>query len=206
MRLKGIYADYFKNRLVLYAFSKVCRMIMKTPEKMALWIQIIGKRKVESPEGEIEFLLNVLRNLKLDLSFIGEIYNPDIWKLNNNQNIQYFEYNLDKKALFDSIRLHFNNEEFLELSGPFDIFSKYYLFIDSKNAEFTMKWREVFKKMAKAFGITHLYYFSEEFFPLDFIYNGESEVKDLCYLFNNKNRVEDLNELNNNNYFVEYCL
>ena len=173
---------------------------------MAVWIQIIGKRKVESPEGEIEFLSNVLRNLKLDLSFIGETYNQDIWKLNNNQNIQYFEYKLDKKELLDSIRLTFNNEEFLDLSGPFEFFSKYYVFIDPYNAELTRKWREVFKEMAKAFGITYLYYFSEDFFPLEFIYDGESEVKDLFDLFNDKNRVEDLKELNYNNYFVEYCV
>ncbi|WP_348825590.1 hypothetical protein [Flavobacterium aestuarii] len=168
---------------------------------MAIWMQVIGKRNLTSLEFEKNYLAQILK--KIDLSFFTNSQNEDVWNLNKREGMEFFEYRFSAQSILDSVRITFNNPEFIDLSGPFNYFSAYYKFVDFENMQSTEEWRRVFKEIAIAYGINDLYYFCEDFFPLEFIYDGESNANELFTLFENAKRSDKLYDLNYNEYFVE---
>lgn len=166
---------------------------------MAIWMQIIGKRNLKSLKNEKDCLSQILKDI--DLSFFNK--DKKLWILNKNEEMEFFEYKFSAQSILDSVRITFNNPEFIDLSGPFNDFSNYYRFVDIENTKSTEEWRRVFKIIASAYGVTDLYYFSEHFFPLEFIYKSESNVSELFNLFAKGKRSNELYNLNPDEYFVE---
>ena len=107
--------------------------------------------------------------------------------------------------LDQSLRIYFDNPNFIEFSGSFDLFSAWFRFTDEKQSELTNGIRKIFKKIASEYGISELMYFSEWFFELGEIRNKEETFEDLMErIKNNPDRKRnELFGLESNEYYIE---
>ena len=89
---------------------------------MAVWIQIIGLRKSDSIENEKEKILKILNKTEFDFNFVKQ--KPDIelekteWTLIQSKGIEFFELPI----LDQSLKIYFDNSDFIEFSGSFELF------------------------------------------------------------------------------------
>ncbi|MFC7445319.1 hypothetical protein [Mesoflavibacter profundi] len=172
---------------------------------MAVWIQIIGIRKSDSTEIEKEKIRKILNTTEFDFDFVksnlgleSEKYE---WKLTQSKGIELFEL-----PLFDkSLKVYFDNPNFIEFSGSFELFSAWFRFTDEKQSELTNGIRKVFRKIASEYGISELIYFSEWFFSIDYIRNKEANAENLIELINDNPELKrnKLYGLESNEYYVE---
>ena len=90
---------------------------------MAVWIQIIGIRKSDSIEKDKNIISKILNNAKFDVDFVNK--NSDVerqkvnWNLTQSKGIEYFEL----PVIDQSLRIYFDNPNFIEFSGSFELFS-----------------------------------------------------------------------------------
>jgi acyl-CoA synthetase (AMP-forming)/AMP-acid ligase II len=175
---------------------------------MAVWLQIIGKRKLESLEKEKEKIIKIINTINLDSAFLSQSkYNPENWNVRKTEENEYFEYNFVPKIISNSIRIIFNNSDFLEFSGPFDFFSGWYLLGDKYPKEIAEGWQKIFGEISKNYGITELFYFSEWFFATELIHGNEDE-ENATELFERFEKCKDnqkvsLNNMKHNEYYEE---
>lgn len=175
---------------------------------MAVWLQIIGKRKLESLEKEKEKIINIINDIQLDLSFLSQPkYNPENWSIKKTKEHEYFEYMFEPKNISNSIRIIFNNSDFLEFSGPFEFFSDWFLLGDKYPKEVAEGWRKIFGEISKNYGITELFYFSEWFFATELIHSNEDEenATELFEMFENHKEYQksSLDNMNHYEYYKE---
>lgn len=175
---------------------------------MAVWLQIIGKRKLESLEKEKEKIINIINDIELDLSFLPQSkYNPENWSIKKTEENEYFDYMFEPKIISNSIRIIFNNSDFLEFSGPFEFFSDWFLLGDKYPKEIAEGWRKIFGEISKNYGITELFYFSEWFFATELIHSNEDEenATELFERFENHKEYQksSLENMNHNEYYKE---
>lgn len=165
---------------------------------MAVWIQIIGIRKSYSIEKEKNIISRILKNTKFDFDFINKKVN---WNLTQSKGIEYFELPI----LDQSLRIYFDNPNFIEFSGSFELFSAWFRFVDEEQSVLTNGIRKVFLKIASEYGISELIYFSEWFFELGEIRNKKETFEDLIErIKNNSNQKKnELFGLESNEYFIE---
>ena len=162
---------------------------------MAVWIQIIGLRKSDSIENEKEKILKILNKTEFDFNFVKQ--KPDIelekteWTLIQSKGIEFFELPI----LDQSLKIYFDNPDFIEFSGSFELFSSWFRFADKEQSELTNGIRKVFRKIGAEYGISELIYFSEWFFELGEIRNKEETFEDL------KKRIQDYPDLKRNELF-----
>lgn len=180
--------------------------------KMAVWLQIIGKRDSNSLEDERKKIFEIVSNINLDLSFLENTefkssYNPKNWRLGQEYNMEYYEYPLvdDLNTRFRSIRVIFNNPNFLEFSGPFDFFSEWFYLGDKFPEKISSGWRKIFEVIARDYKMNELIYFSEWFFATELIHSGEETAKELfeCFEKYKENEKKSLTQLNHNEYYCE---
>ena len=172
---------------------------------MAVWIQIIGLRKLASNQIEKERVASILNSIEFDFNSILPEYDIRLsqpqWKLRQSKDIEFFELQL----LNQSLKIYFDNANFIEFSGSFDWFGSHFWFVDKQNADLTKSIRNVFLKIANEYGISELIYFSEWFFDLNEIRTGEETFKGL------KNRIKESSEyqkkelegMEANEYYIE---
>ena len=172
---------------------------------MAVWIQIIGLRKSDSIENEKEKISKILNNAEFDFGFVNSKYGVELnqykWDLTQSKGIEFFELPI----LEQSLKIYFDNPNFIEFSGSLDLFSSWFWFADKQNSDLTNGIRKVFLKIASEYGISELVYFSEWFFELGEIRNKKETFEDL------KNRIDDNLErkkeelfgLESNEYYIE---
>lgn len=177
---------------------------------MAVWLQIIGKRKFESLAKEREKISNIIHKTKLDLDFLFQSkYNPENWLVKKTDGMEYFEYKLygNSKSVMNSIRIIFNNPEFIEFSGPFEFFSNWFLLGDRYPIEILEGWKKILCEISKNYGITELFYFSEWFFATELIHSNENgeNANELFEMFENYNynQKKSLKNMKNNEYYKE---
>ena len=179
---------------------------------MAVWLQIIGKRDFISLEKEYKKLLDILSNIKLDLSFLEDTefnseYDSKLWRLIEKYNMTYFEYPLNhfSDIGFNSIRIIFNNPKFIEFSGPFIFFSEWFYLGNQFSGKIENGWRNIFRQIAKEYQLNNLIYISEWFYPIELIHNGEYSVEEFFERFelNNAKEIQNLGNLTHNDFFLE---
>ncbi|MAB47720.1 MAG: hypothetical protein CMC05_03730 [Flavobacteriaceae bacterium] len=172
---------------------------------MAVWIQIIGIRKSDSNEIEKEKVRKILNTTELDFDFVKSNYGVEIekteWKLVQSKGIEFFELPL----LDQSLKVYFDNPNFIEFSGSFGLFSAWFRFADEKQSKLTNGIRKVFGKIAYKYGISELIYFSEWFFSIDYIRNKEANFENLIELIKNNPDLKrnKLYGLEPDEYYVE---
>lgn len=174
-------------------------------------MQIIGQRKFQSLDEEREKVKNILAKMEISLAFLSDTYfnsdyNPENWKLIKTEATEFFEYRLsDQKHRTHSIRITFNHPDFIDFSGPFEFFASWYKFADD-DAKTTEHWRTIFRNFSRVYGIMELTYFSEDFFPLECVYDGETDFEELSALLSKETSIRK-NELfgleNFNQYYIE---
>ncbi|AXT20464.1 hypothetical protein D7030_04905 [Flavobacteriaceae bacterium AU392] len=172
---------------------------------MAVWIQIIGLRKPDSIENEKEKIFEILNKTKFDFDFVKQKTGVGLekieWNLIESKGIEFFEL-----SMFDqSLKIYFDNPNFIEFSGSFELFSSWFRFADKEQSELTNGIRKVFRKIASEYGISELIYFSEWFFELVEIRNEEETFEDLMERIKNYPGLkrEDFFGLESNEYYVE---
>lgn len=162
---------------------------------MAVWIQIIGLRQSDSIENDKEKLLKILDKTEFDFEFIeqktGVKLEKTEWNLIESKGIEFFELPILKQSL----KIYFDNPNFIEFSGSFDLFSSWFHFADKKQSDLTNGIRRVFRKIASEYGISELIYFSEWFFELGEIRNQEETFANL------NRRILDYPDLKRNELF-----
>ncbi len=146
---------------------------------MAVWIQIIGLRQSASIEIEKDKISEILKNAEFDFNFIKKSSDLELkkvsWNLSQSKGIEYFELPI----FGQSLKIYFDNPNFIEFSGSFELFSSWFRFADKEQSELTNEIRKIFRKIASDYGISELIYFSEWFFELDGIRNKEETFEDL---------------------------
>ena len=168
---------------------------------MAVWAQIIGLRQSKSIENDKIRLLEIFKNHQLSLIKSRVSHSNSIWKLSENRGVSYFELEFFE----ESLKIYFDNPNFIEFSGSFLLFSSWFSFVDPNKSELTNEICAVFRKIAFDLGISELIYFSEWFFSLDDIRNKEETFKDLENTIK-ENADRKSNELfgcKSNEYFIE---
>jgi hypothetical protein len=172
---------------------------------MAVWIQIIGLRKSNSTEHEKEKISEILNKAEFNFNFLKR--NSDLelkqakWNLNQSNGIEFFEL-----LIFDkSLKIYFDNPNFIEFSGSFDLFSSWFWFVDKQNSALTNGIRKIFNTIASEYGISELMYFSEWFFELDEIRKQEETFEDLIKRMNDnlEREKKELFGLQPNEYYIE---
>jgi len=172
---------------------------------MAVWIQIIGIRKSDSIEKDKNLISKILKNTEFDFDFINK--NSDVelkkvnWNLTQSKGIEYFKLPI----LDQSLRIYFDNPDFIEFSGSFELFSAWFRFVDKEQSELTNGIRKVFQKIALEYGISELMYFSEWFFELGEIRNKEETFENLIERIKNypDQKRNELFGLESNEYYIE---
>lgn len=172
---------------------------------MAVWIQIIGLRKSQSIKNERAKISDILNRIKFDVAFIekkagAKLENTD-WNLTTYKGIEHFEL-----SIFDqSLKIYFDNPDYIEFSGSFELFSSWFWFTDKAQSEITDGIRAMFRNFALAYGISELIYFSEWFFELGEIRTNEETFDDLIeWIQQNPNRRrKTFFGLEANEYFIE---
>lgn len=146
---------------------------------MAVWMQIIGLRESNSLESEKKKIWEILENTDLDLKFVEKLSGRNIdtakWVLNQSRIFEYFEFPL----LDESLTIRFDHPNYISFSGSYALFAHWFDFVDEKREELTNGIRAIFAKIASAYGISELIYFSEWCFGLDNIESGEDTFEDL---------------------------
>ena len=172
---------------------------------MAVWIQIIGFRKFDSIENEKEKISKILNKTEFDFDFVNRKSDVELnqaeWNLTQSKGIEFYELSI----LDQSLKIYFDNPNFIEFSGSFDLFSSWFWFTNKQNFELTNGIRNVFRKIAAEYGIEELFYFSEWFFSLDEIRSKEESFEDLINRIqkNPKDRKEELYGIESNKYYIE---
>ncbi len=167
---------------------------------MAVYIRIIGIRKLDSIENEQMRLTQILDSIKLNLKFINEKSINAKWNLNITEYKKYFEL----KLFEHSLQIHFDNKNFIEFLGSegWDIrdFGS-----DKQNIDYLNGIKDIFRLIAESYGIKELIYFSECFFDPDGIREGESTFEDFLELIKlNPNSMRtELYELKTSEYYIE---
>jgi hypothetical protein len=160
---------------------------------MAVWIQIIGLRELESIEKERKKISNILSTTHFDFDFMGCNSEDDPvqfpWNLTQSNGLEFFEVNEQ------SLKIYFENPNFISFSGCFDYFSAWYRFTDPEQSELTNAIRRIFQQIAFSYGISELIYFSEWFFPLEIIPDKTATFEDLL------NLIKDNPSLSRNELF-----
>jgi len=172
---------------------------------MAVWIQIIGLRKSDSFEKEKEKISEILNETKFDFDFVKKNSGIELdntkWNLTESKGTEFF-----KLILFDQyLTIYFDNPNFIQFSGSFDLFSSWFRFADKEHSELTNGIRQIFRKIALVYGISELIYFSEWFFELGEIRNKEETFEDLMerIKINPKLKRNELFGLEANEYYTE---
>lgn len=172
---------------------------------MAVWIQIIGLRKSDSIENEKEKIFEILNKTEFDFGFVKQKTAIGLekteWNLIESKGIEFFEL-----TVFDqSLKIYFDNPNFIEFSGSFGLFSSWFRFADKEQSELTNGIRKVFRKIASEYGISELIYFSEWFFELREIRNEEETFDDLMERMENYPDLKrnELFGLESNEYYIE---
>jgi len=172
---------------------------------MAVWIQIIGFRKSYSIENEKERVSEILNKKEFDFDFVKRKSDVELkqteWNLTQSKGIEFFELQI----LDQSLKIYFDNPNFIEFSGSFDLFSSWFWFADKQNSDLTNGIRKIFSAIAFEYGISELFYFSEWYFDLDEIRNEEETFENLKKRIQNnpKHRKGELFGLESNEYFIE---
>jgi len=172
---------------------------------MAVWIQIIGLRKSDSIEKEKEKIFEILNKTEFDFDFVKQKTGVGLkktkWNLTESKGIEFFELPIFEQSL----KIYFDNPNFIEFSGSFGLFSSWFRFADKKQSEFTNGIRKVFRNIASEYGISELIYFSEWFFELGEIRNEEETFEDLMDRIKNYPDLkrEELFGLESDEYYVE---
>jgi hypothetical protein len=146
---------------------------------MAVWIQIIGLRKSDSIKNEKEKILEILNKMEFNFDFLNQKNGVELkkteWNLTESKGIEFF-----KLSMFDQyLKICFDNPNFIEFSGSFDLFSAWLQFVDKDEYKITNGIRKIFGKIASEYGISELIYFSEWFFSLDYIRDGNATFENL---------------------------
>lgn len=172
---------------------------------MAVWIQIIGIRKSDSIENDKNLISKILKKAEFDFNFINNNSNVELekinWNLTQSNGIEYFELPI----IDQSLRIYFDNPNFIEFSGSFDLFSAWFRFTDEKQSELTNGIRKIFGKIASEYGISELLYFSEWFFSLDYIRDGNATFENLIEQIKNNPDCErnEIYGLESKEYYKE---
>ncbi|MCB0476215.1 MAG: hypothetical protein KDC69_11095 [Flavobacteriaceae bacterium] len=172
---------------------------------MAVWIQIIGLRKSGSIENEKEKIFEILNKTEFDFDFVkqktGVGLEKTVWNLTKSKGIEFFELPI----LDQSLKIYFDNPNFIEFSGSFELFSSWFRFADKEQSELTNGIRKVFRNIASEYGISKLIYFSEWFFELGEIRNEEETFENLMEKIKNYPNLEreKLFGLESNEYYIE---
>jgi hypothetical protein len=172
---------------------------------MAVWIQIIGIRKTDSIENDKNLISKILKKAEFDFNFLNKNSNVELekinWNLTQSKGIEYFELPI----LDQSLRIYFDNPNFIEFSGSFNLFSAWFRFVDEKQSKLTNGIRKIFIKIASEYGISELMYFSEWFFELGEIRNKEETFEDLIERIkkNPDRKRNELFGLESNEYYIE---
>jgi hypothetical protein len=172
---------------------------------MAVWIQIIGFRKSDSIENEKERISEILNKAEFDFDFVKRKSDVELkqvkWSLTQSKGIEFFELPI----LDQSLKIYFDNPNFIEFSGSFDLFSSWFWFADKQNSDLTNGIRKIFSAIASDYGISELMYFSEWFFELGEIRNEEETFEDLKKRINDNPEREkkELFGLESNEYYIE---
>ncbi|MCK8520447.1 hypothetical protein M0D21_02645 [Aquimarina sp. D1M17] len=156
---------------------------------MAVWMQIIGIRKMNSFEKEKERIAIILSSENLD------------WKLKKESSIEYFEFIFQH----EKIKVYFDHPNFIQFSGTSRLFAKWFEFADQKNKELTNEIRNVLKQVSAKCSIDELLYFSEWFFSLDDIKLGEVMFEELIQQIEKYPDLKstELFGLESNQYYTE---
>lgn len=172
---------------------------------MAVWIQIIGLRKLESKENEKDEIFKILNETEFNFDFIqkksGIKLDKPKWNLTQSRGMEFFELPI----LDQSLKIYFDHPNFIEFSGSFDLFSSWIWFTDKQNSDLTTGIRNIFRKIASIYGISELYYFSEWFFGLDGIKSEEETIESLEKQIKNNSefKKQELFGLESNEYYLE---
>ena len=172
---------------------------------MAVWIQIIGLRKSDSIGNEKEKISEILNKTKFDFDFVkqnsGVKLEKTKWNLTQSKGIEFYELQL----LEQSLKIYFDNPDFIEFSGSFGLFSSWFHFADKEQSDLTNGIRKVFRKIAAEYGISEIIYFSEWFFELGEIRNEEETFEDLMERIKNYPDLKrnELFGLESSEYFIE---
>lgn len=160
---------------------------------MAVWMQIIGMRKLKSIDSDKLLISKVLDKIKNE-------YKSFAWKIDSHTETEHFKIMTNNQTL----KIYFDNPNFLEFSGC-DLFQAWFKFADKGNEEITNEIRNIFKKIAFEYGITELIYFSEWFFELGEIRNKMETFEDLTIRISNypEHKRKELYGLKSYEYFVE---
>ncbi|KAB1155930.1 hypothetical protein F7018_11515 [Tenacibaculum aiptasiae] len=172
---------------------------------MAVWIQIIGLRKMDSIENEKKKVFEILNKTELDFDFIKQKLDIGLkkteWNLTQSKGIEFYKLPI----LDQNLKIYFDNPNFIEFSGSFDLFSSWFRFTDKQNLDLTNGIRNVFRKIAFEYGISELIYFSEWFFELGEIRTQEETFENLMELIKNHPNLKknELFGLDSNEYCIE---
>jgi hypothetical protein len=173
---------------------------------MAVWIQIIGLRKSKSIENEKEKISEILNEIDFEFDLDSQKFRYDLKKNNSDlyptKGNEFFEITMFDES---SLRIYFENPNFIEFSGSSWLFSLWLNFVDKKQSRLTNRIRKVFRKIACEYGITEIIYFSEWFFSLDFISNGNATFENLIEQIKNNPDCErnELFGLESEEYYKE---
>ncbi|MFS4448484.1 hypothetical protein [Maribacter sp. 2307UL18-2] len=150
---------------------------------MAVWMQIIGLRKLDSLSAEKNRFSKILSELETDFDFISDWnlhqpYNSKNWKLKKHNAFEYFQYSFKSDSEIDnldmdSIRIFIENPDFISFYAPQYYFYNWWDFINGRGKIATEGWRNFFGLIASKYGLKELIYSSEAGFSTDAIYEGD---------------------------------
>ncbi len=183
---------------------------------MAVWMQIIGFRKIASLEKEKELFSEILSGLETDFNYLNDWndckpYDSTNWNLKKYNQFEYFEYSFSERSEpnsldMDSIRIFINNPDFISFHAPQYYFYNWWDFIHEKGKKATEGWRKLFAEIAGQYGLKGLMYSSEAGFATDAIYEGD-ETFEMIFNYWKKhpeNERKDLYEITKQyEYFME---
>jgi len=170
---------------------------------MAVYLRIIGIRKLDSIESEINRLENILPKVEMNIDFLKQagIIAKEIgtWELKITEYHKYFEY----KTGNHSFKVTFDSPDFLEFLCSHG--GNYYHFVDEKNNAYANGVLKIFRSISILYELNELTFFSEWFFDPDEIRIGDSTFKELKKMMelNPKYRRTELWGLESNEYYVE---
>ena len=183
---------------------------------MAVWMQIIGFRKMDSIEKERKRFSKILAELENDFSFLEgwhlhKPYDSKNWKLKKYNKFEYFEYSFTEHSEpnsldMDSIRIFIENPDFISFYAPQYYFYNWWDFIYGKGKKSTEGWRKLFTEIAGQYGLKELMYSSEAGFATDAIYEGDETFETIFEYWKKhpKNEKKDLYEITKQfEYFME---
>ena len=170
---------------------------------MAVWMQILGIRRMDSIKDERKRLFDILTSLEFDFGFLDEKYfdqkyDRNKWILKKQGQFEYMEYsfielNETEGLNMNSIRIDFSNPDFINFLGPWHYFVHWGDFVNEGNKKSTEGWRKIFFQIAKKYGLKELIYSSECAFRVEMVYEGEESFENLLKTFNENPELEKSN-------------